>query len=566
MNLRALLTLSLALPALAASGTGDDDPLLSALDAEMTRQVASWQGQEDAPYYLGYRVTDTHDLELGARYGQLVPDSDDRTRLLDVSVRVGTRELDSTHTLRDEARLDDPWSSPTMLPVDGSVAALRSGIWRASSDRVRQARQAIFRVRANRQVKVAETDPSPDFSVEQAQTSIDSYIDVSLDGAIWKPLLVDLSRRLDGDPRVERSAATLTARATNETILTSEGTRIRQGKTWYRIALEAQTTAIDGMDVHLYRWKDVADPARLPSASDLDTLADGLVSQVLALRDAPAGDPYTGPVLLRGAAAGVFVHEVLGHRVEGHRQKNENEGQTFRDKIGQAILPDFIDVVDDPTLATWAGYDLNGHYAFDEEGEPAARAVLVDHGVFRGFLMGRSPISGFEHSNGHGRAQPGRAPVSRMANTILMTRKATPYADLRKQLIDEVRKQGRPYGLIVDELEGGFTLTGRYEPNSFDVLAQTVWRVYPDGRPDELLRGVELIGTPLVALSHVVATGDDPAVFDGFCGAESGFVPNAAVSPSLLISQLELQKKDKSQDRPPLLPKPAESETAEVRP
>lgn len=245
----------------------------------------------------------------------------------------------------------------------------------------------------------------------------------------------------------------------------------------------------------------MAEASSLPSAAVLDAWADALVQRVVELRAAPAGDPYTGPVLLHGAAAGVFVHEVMGHRLEGQRQKDEDEGQTFRDKVGQLILPEFVDVSDDPTLGSFAGFDLNGHYAFDEEGVPAARASLVDQGVLRGFLMDRSPIRGFEHSNGHGRAQEGREPVARMANAILETRRPTPYGELRKQLVAEVKRQGRPYGLVVDELAGGFTDTGRQEPNSFDILADTVWRVYADGRPDELVRGVDLVGTPLVPTS-----------------------------------------------------------------
>ncbi|MBA3403057.1 MAG: hypothetical protein H0U13_00010 [Gemmatimonadaceae bacterium] len=344
--------------------------------------------------------------------------------------------------------------------------------------------------------------------------------------------------------------------AFDQIFVDSEGTRVREPRVWARVALTARTTAEDGMDLKLYRSVDVHDPARLPSVETLGLWADTLGADLAVLRAAPKGDPWSGPVILRGRAAGVFIHEVLGHRVEGHRQKDEKEGQTFRDMIGKQLLPTTISIVDDPNVAQLAGHDLNGHYAFDEEGQPARKAVLVDNGVFRGFLMGRSPIEGFAQSNGHGRAQMGRAPQARMANTIVETTDPVPYALLRSQLLAEVRRQGLSYGIIVDELAGGFAMTKRVGTNAFSILALSAWRVYPDGRPDELIRGIDLVGTPLAALGNVLAAGDDPGVFNGWCGAASGSVPNAAVSPSLLIRTLELQRKDKGENRPPLLPRP----------
>jgi predicted Zn-dependent protease len=310
------------------------------------------------------------------------------------------------------------------------------------------------------------------------------------------------------------------------------------------------------MDLSLYRWKDVHDPAKLPDVTALEGWVDAIATDLKSLRDAPLGEPYSGPLILRGRAAGVFMHEVMGHRVEGHRQKKENEGHTFRDQVGNRVMPETFSVYDDPTIETYAGEDLNGYYAYDEEGTPATRASIVEDGIFKGFLMSRSPIRGFDSSNGHGRAQPGRLPVSRMANTIIETSDPKPMSELRKLLVAEVKASGRPYGVMVDELAGGFTMTGRVMPNAFNIRATTAWRVYPDGRPDELIRGIDLVGTPLVALGSIVAGGDDPGVFNGYCGAESGSVPNAAVSPSLLLRELEVQKKEKDQDRPPLLPKP----------
>ncbi|MCA9493667.1 MAG: TldD/PmbA family protein [Myxococcales bacterium] len=538
----------------------EPDAVMDALRTELDRTTRTLQG-EDAPYFLGYRLTESTRFGLDARYGQLsdpVEPAGRRNRQLDVVARVGSPHRDSTHAVRGAFAFDPNIHLGKPLPLDDDPMAMRVEIWNATGKEVRDARERWQRVKANQVVMVADEDPSADFSEVERVVDVRPLASMELDLQAWVPVVTELSAILDDDPQVHRSSVMLDGVATNTWIVTSEGTSIRQPRTWARIALQASSRAEDGTMVRLYRWKDVADPADLPDADTLRVWATDLRDDLLEMREAPSGDAYSGPVLLEGSAAGVFVHEVLGHRVEGHRQKDEDEGHTFRDKVGQRILPPFVDIVDDPTLAEWEGLPLNGHYAYDEEGVPAQRAVLVEDGVFQGFLMSRSPIEGFAQSNGHGRAQPWRQPVSRMANTIVSTSEPHRREELRRMLIAEAKRQGRPFGLIVEDIEGGFTLTGRVYPNAFNVRAVTAWKVYADGRPDERVRNIDLVGTPLVALQNVMALGDDPAVFNGFCGAESGMVPNAAVSPSMLLRTLEVQKKEKDSERPPILPKPVE--------
>jgi predicted Zn-dependent protease len=372
-------------------------------------------------------------------------------------------------------------------------------------------------------------------------------------------VLVDISRRLEAAPEVHWATVSLDGAHVVDTFVDTEGTRLVHGRNALRMSLSVQSTADDGDVVDVFRSKDVHSADGLPKPDELRAWADDALARLIALRAAPRGGPYSGPVLLMGKASGVFFHEVFGHRVEGHRQKRESEGKTFLDMVGKSLLPDFVDVFDDPTIAHLEGEDLNGHYAFDDEGVPAQRAVLVDDGIFRGFLMSRSPLDGFPHSNGHGRRMAGNPPVARMGNTIVEAKKTVSESELRRLLVDEVKRQKLPYGVIVDEIEGGFTLTGRVMPNAFNVRASTTWRVYADGRPDELVRGIDLVGTPLVAFSNLVAAGAEREVFNGHCGAESGWVPVSAVAPSLLFRRLEFQLKEKGQERPPLLAKPVPS-------
>jgi predicted Zn-dependent protease len=275
-----------------------------------------------------------------------------------------------------------------------------------------------------------------------------------------------------------------------------------------------------------------------------------------ALRKAPVMEPYDGPALLSGRAAAVFFHEVLGHRLEGHRQKDEDEGQTFTKKINQEVLPKFLSIVDDPTKSEMAGLKLAGNYEYDSEGVPAQRVELITDGVLKSFLTSRMPIKGFEHSNGHGRNQPGLMPTGRQGNLIVSSSQTVPEKEMRQKLIDEVKKQGKPYGLYFDDIQGGFTLTQRALPQAFQVLPVIVYKVFPDGRPDELVRGVDIVGTPLAALTRIITTGDEQHVFNGVCGAESGSVPVSAIAPSMLFSEMEVQKRAHEHDRPPILPPP----------
>lgn len=552
-----LLALLLVAATPVEAETAASDPLLDALQTELDRTMEGWEGAEDAPYALSYRVVDQRSWTLEARSGALAEDSRSHERLLDVRARVGSPQRDSTHRLKDAGFFDRGHHQAHRLPLEDAPLALRTGLWQATDKAVQDAQEAWFRVQAEQRVKVADVDDSPDLAPEEPVVDLQPRATLEPQLDAWPPLLEELSERLQAHPQIYDAEAALRVVVEDRYVLTSDGTRVRFPRTWARVSLWASTRAEDGMDLDLYRWQDVAEPAQLPDADTLQRWAEDLRQDLVALRAAPAGEPYSGPVLLRGRAAGVFIHEVLGHRVEGHRQKNEEEGQTFKDKVGEQLLPETISIFDDPSLATWEGHRLNGHYAYDEEGVPARRAVLVDHGIFRGFLMSRSPIEGFAHSNGHGRAQPGRTPVARMANTIVQAHDPLSPAELRRAFVAELRVQGRQWGLAVDDIGGGFTLTGRVFPNAFNVRAENAWRIYADGRPDEPVRGIDLVGTPLVALSNVVAAGDDPDVFNGFCGAESGMVPNSAVSPTLLIRSLEIQKKETGTDRPPLLPKPS---------
>ncbi|MFA7600552.1 MAG: metallopeptidase TldD-related protein, partial [Bacteroidales bacterium] len=221
-----------------------------------------------------------------------------------------------------------------------------------------------------------------------------------------------------------------------------------------------------------------------------------------------------------------------------------------------------ISVVFDPTINQYRGLPLNGSYQYDDEGVKGQRVLVVDKGVLKNFLMTRTPIENFPTSNGHARASINYQPVSRQSNLIVET--ARPYTDveLRQLLIEEAKKQGKAYGYRFEQVRGGFTLVGRYFPNSFNVTPIEVYRVYVDGRPDELVRGVDLVGTPLAMFSQIEALGDTHGNFIGTCGAESGMVPVSCCSPALFVKRIETQRKSKNQDIAPILERPYEKDIA----
>lgn len=529
---------------------------LRVADAELRRIMSSLQGHAEAPYYVSYGVVETSMVRVSASHGALTLSSRGRAREADVDVRVGSPALDNTHKIRDASWFESDRRAIVRMPIEDDERVIRDQIWQATDDAWRDARRRLTKVLGNEAVKVERADSSPDFSPAPAERDVQAPVPLQLDVAAWEALTREVSKVFLEYPEVTDSAVSLTAESELRMFTSSEGALLQAPRTRYRVSVMAVGVAEDGMELEVYDYADAAAVEGLPDRAQLLAMARGAARRVVALREAPLLEPFTGPAILRGRAAGVFFHEVFGHRAEGHRQKDEDEGQTFTSKVGELILPDFLSVTDDPNVARLGKIDLNGHYRYDDEGVRAQRVELIVAGVLKGFLLSRAPIKGFPVSNGHGRRQSGNAVVARQGNLMVEASKTVSFAALRARLLDEVRRQGRPFGLIVDDITGGFTLTGRVIPNSFNVRPVTIWRVYTDGRPDELVRGGDLIGTPLNTFSRILAAGDDVEVFNGVCGAESGWVPVSASSPSLLLSEIEVQRKEKGNDRPPLLTPP----------
>lgn len=549
---------------LAAVGRAQEtspDAVLDAMKLELDRSLRNLKGEPVPPYFLSYQLTDNRAIRMTSSFGALLSSDDQITRLLDIDLRVGDYALDNTHPIRGRGFFRGmPDRFPAIkIPLENDPAALRTALWYETDRKYKRAVEGLEQVKANVAVKVEAEDKSGDFSPAPAESYLEPEAPFSFDRNLWEQRVRRLTAPFANYAAITQAHAEVIGEIETRRFVSSEGSRIRLSSPLFRLIITATIKADDGMELPLHQTYISFHLEGLPDEAALLRDVDRMIKTLLALQKAPLAEPYTGPAILSGRASAVFFHEIFGHRIEGHRQKEEEEAQTFKKKVNQAVLPRFLSVFSDPTLRQTAGAELVGYYAFDDEGVKARRVPVVEAGVLKTFLMSRSPIEGFGHSNGHGRRQQGYAVVARQSNLIVESKQSVARAELKKMLVRQVKAAHKPYGLLFDDIEGGFTFTQRVLPNAFNVLPTVVYRIYPDGR-EELVRGVDLIGTPLIAFSKIAAADDQVAVFNGICGAESGAVPVSAVSPGLLVSQIEVQRKEKSQERAPILPPPPAAE------
>ncbi len=552
-----LVRLSL-LCSVAALAAAQPNALLDAMSQELARNFNILKQKADpAPYFLSYEITETESHSLTGTLGTVDVNYGGKNRTLDVSVRVGTPALDNYHRTGGNA---GRFTSGSAITYEDNVDSIKRQLWLDTDRAYRTAAERLIRIKTNTEVQVAAADASGDFSSEPPSVAVESLPKLRFDTDDWTERARKLSARFGNYPSVLTSHVSVSAMTDTRYFVNTEGSRIAHGRGFARVVISASGKATDGTDVSSYQTFEAVDPDGLPDDKTLTAAIDRVAGDVVALLRAPEAEPFVGPAIFSGQAAGVFFHEIFGHRVEGHRQKDESEGQTFTKSVGTKVLPDFLSVVFDPTERKAAGVDLNGWYDYDDEGVKARPVLAVDKGVLKTFLMSRAPIQGFDHSNGHGRRQPGLEVVSRQSNLIVESSNTVSDARLRQMLIETAKKQNKPYGLYFRDITGGFTTTARAGLQAFKVIPVIVYKVYTDGRADELVRGADIVGTPLASFAKILATSDKLEVFNGYCGAESGTVPVSAVSPAILVSEIEIEKKAKSNDRPPLLPQPTDME------
>lgn len=533
------------------------DNTLEQLEKELNTNFQELKKKDNPPYFMSYSLTETKVVKIYSSFGSIISDETNHSNTLDVSLRVGDYKLDNSHIIRGNAFEFGGGSFSPQVPLDFNANALKQAAWLATDKSYKAATERYEKVQTNKAVKIEEEDQSNDFSKEKAVVDIQALLAFpKYDKEQLINKLNQISSEFNNYDWIYSAMSFITIELKHKYFVSTEGTKLRWSEPYIRIMINIQTKSEDGMSLPVYKDYFVYDINNLPSNYIIKEDVKQMILILDQLRKAPLMSTYSGPAILSGEASGVFFHEIFGHRVEGHREKDPNSSQTFKQSIGKEILPTFINVVFDPTRRERDGRELSGNYPYDDEGVKSQKVVAVEKGIFKGFLMSRIPIDDFPKSNGHGRRQEGYNPVSRQSNLIVESDKTVSEKELRKQLIKLAKEQDREFGLFFKTVQGGFTFTSRTIPNAFNVLPLVVYKIFVDGRPDELVRGVDLIGTPLTTFENIVAASNEIGIFNGVCGAESGGVPVSASSPSLLVRKIEVQKKQKSQSKLPILNAP----------
>ena len=536
--------------------------LLQTLRSEADRNLAELKKQPIPAYYISYRVYDVTAHSISASFGNIRTSTPYRQRLFNAAVRVGSPEMDNTREIKES---NEPGyanynsAGYGTLGLEDNPTAWKLTLWQKTDAMYVEATKRFEKVKANVAVKVSSEDKSPDFSIETSERYAEKlykFSDAKFDPKPWEEKVKKYSAVFKENKDIIDSQCSFEIELTHKYFADTEGAEIFENRLCYRIFLSASAKADDGMDLPLYKTYFTYDLKDLPTDEQVIADAKWMSETISKLRTAPVVDSYSGPMLMSGQASSVFFHEIFGHRIEGARLKSETDAQTFKKKLGELVLPEDMSVIFEPQLKKSRGFSMNGQYVFDDEGIRGQRVEIVKNGKLTSFLMSRSPIEGFPKSNGHGRGMIQLNTVTRQSNTIIESAKPKSEKELRTMMIEQLKAEGKEFGYLMDQVAGGFTMTGRYMPNAFNVTPYLVYRIFADGRPDEMVRGVDLVGTPLAIFSQITACGTDYDIFNGYCGAESGSVPTSCVSPTLYVKMVETQRKARSQTQPPILYRP----------
>ena len=546
---RVLLTAllpSLLLPALAEQKDwqklANDDAVLSAMRAELVRSMQLKMEQVGAPYYIEYRVFDVDQYSAEAAFGALRSDVRTRLRLVRVVVRIGDYKQDS-YFGQGQGMLD-------FMPLDSDLPALQHQLWLATDRAYKAAAESLTAKQAQlKQLTIDE--PVDDFAPADPVHSIAPLATLQFDPEPWKKMLQDAADVYKSDPQIENFESSLEFQAVNEYFVNSEGTVLRTGQNLYQMHISCDAQAADGMSLERGKRYVAANMKELPSADEFLAHARELAGTLKDLRDAPVVDEeYRGPVLFSADASVAVFADLVGENVLGRRPelgKNARTTGAFATSYKSRVLPEFLSVTADPTISSYRGQSLLGHYEIDDEGVLAQRVSLVEKGTLVNYLVGREPIRDFPRSNGHGRAPlPSAAPAMmgsaspHNSNLIVTSSEPLTKEALKNKFLDLCRQRDLPFCYRVET----------FGPKLAPRLLYKVWT--KDGH-EELVRGGSFGDLDIRAMrSDLMATGDDVYVDN-----RPTNVPHSIVAPSVLFDELEVKRANVNKEKLPEYPAPA---------
>lgn len=550
------ILIGLVVSTAAEAGAEPDDWVLRSMVEELDRNRKALRLDDyDPAYFISYSVRDSDRQYISGKSGAVFQSNQYRNRFVQVDVRVGDYEMDSSEDEEAFFNSRQKFIPNNLAPLDESPEALERVLWLLTDYRYKSALISFLKVKG-KQVNDPKERSVGSMSREKPVRLVEEPKPLTFDKDYWENGVRRVSKSLLDFTGLFDSSVEVSATRLSRYFVNTEGSRVKTVDDYFLVYVNAFTRSDDGHLLQDSLSYYVRSASELPSLDDLETRTREMAGRLIKMRTAKILEPATVPVLMSPEATGVFFHETIGHRLEGQRQDNDEEGRTFKGRIDQKILPEFIQVSDDPTMKNWEEISLNGSYRVDDEGVLARPAVLVKDGVLKGFLLSRRPVEGFDASNGHGRSDGFQRPVGRMGNTLVRGRKPVSSERLEEMLLEEVRKQGKPYGLIIKTIAGGSTNTSSYGYQAFKGIPKIAYQVDAKTGKKELVRGVEIVGTPLSSISKIIATSDRYGVFNGYCGAESGSVPVSTVAPEMLFAEIELQRSQEAKERTPVLPPP----------
>ncbi|MBX3272290.1 MAG: hypothetical protein KF729_18670 [Sandaracinaceae bacterium] len=533
-------------------------------EAHRARREARAHGHP-RPYFVSYLLRDFEQHWFQGRFGTLFGSETRRWRRCFADVRVGSYRTDHVRDggLGDNSQKAESFSYST-LPIGARLDGVLHGVWQLTEARYREAAEELLDKQADSLHYRDENESLASFIRRDPTESVSTPSLPEVDHAHWERYVEAASAVAKKLPGVYGCDVELTVRHSQRVLVSTEGTRVVDRLPLWQVLVSLDLMSAKGVSVPWTLSHFVTRPEELPPLDALKAEIKRAIGVMRAIADAPTLRAYSGPVLLGPRPAGLLMHEALGHRLEGSRLLSSGEGQTFKDSLGESLLPEAISMRDDPTIESWQGRSLVGHYLHDDEGVAATSASLVSRGQIEGYLTTRQAIAKRHASNGHARNESYERPMSRMGVTIVEAERPLDEAALKRRLIEEVKRRKLPFGIHVIDADSGETATKSYDFQAFLGEIRAATRVFPDGR-EEYVRDVSFVGTPLNAIRSIVAAGARHEVDNAYCGAESGAVPVSTISPALLVESLELQSSARQPNAPHTYPMPWEDEAAEAR-
>ena len=575
-----------ALQSSAFAQTGDDDVLLRALrdELERSRQLrVAGAGGDDVPYFISYSVTDQEDFSVDATLGAITSSRRNHFRIPAVEVRVGSYDFDNTgHVFSgyySGSRFDsEPWS------LDDDYQALREAVWLATDHAYKAAVESVARKRAALNNVAESKETLPDYSKAEPVTSIAKITPSKIDEALWRKRIGELSAIFKAYSDIIASGVEFHVNEGPTYYVNTEGTAVRYPDDVVWLIARAEGQAADGALIREGVGVQSLEMRTFPPEAGLKSDLTALAERVKLRVKAPAAESYTGPVLFEPLAAAQLFAQMVGDNLrvprkpisEGNRPVNFIPSE-FESRMGARVLPEWLDVTDDPAQTSWQGMPLAGYYAFDVEGVRPKTVNVIEKGVLKSFLTTRQPVKGFPASNGHARMGGAYGTHSAgISNLFVKASQTQSLAELKQKLIGMLKDRDKPFGMLVRRLDYPFSSTGADLQALMASSSQSggsarpvspptmLYRVYPDGR-EELVRGLRFRGVSTRSLRDILAASTETALFDfvnngaplAFLGAGGLIAPSAVVAPGLLFEELELERPQEQLQKPPIVPPPA---------